>query len=84
MSNGKGGGPAFPTDEYFDETLCGQTTGMSLRDYFASHALAGLLSDHKGYVASMDVARNAGINTADQISAECYELADAMIEARKI
>lgn len=49
------GGPAFPSEEFFDSstgkiTLGGQ--GMSIRDYFAAKALPGLMtrnwSNHKG------------------------------------
>jgi hypothetical protein len=32
------GGPAFPTDNYYDEKRYGVRDGMTLRDYFAAHA----------------------------------------------
>lgn len=66
MSKGDGG-LAFPvlSDNYF-------FTGMSLRDWFAGHALVGLMAGRpdaecgpKGYAN------------------DAYRLADAMLEARK-
>jgi len=39
------GGPAFPTDTYFDEVRDGQMHGMSLRDYFAAKALPALIGE---------------------------------------
>ncbi|NIF28375.1 hypothetical protein F3J44_18565 [Pantoea sp. Tr-811] len=62
------GGPAFPVPglQHDDDF-----NGMTLRDYFAAKALQGLCADP---------------NTADAIRenlvAECYELADAMLAAR--
>lgn len=35
------GGPAFPA-----LNVCGQSNGMSLRDYFAGQAMLGLLTQH--------------------------------------
>jgi hypothetical protein len=44
--------------------------GLTLRDYFASQALAGLL------------ATSRGIYSARNIAEEAYEMADTMLEAR--
>jgi hypothetical protein len=57
---------AFPTYYYQRDQ-----TGMDLRDYFASKALTGLLTE-----ANMDYKDNA-------IAELAYSLADAMMEARK-
>lgn len=60
------GGPAFPV------IYC--TEGMSLRDYFAAQALAGMLQNYttqKFGVGEQTCARGA------------YEFADAMLAARK-
>ena len=60
------GGPAFPTETY-------QTDGMTLRDYFASKALLGIISGDL---------RMSIHETRQAIKA--YEYADAMIQARKV
>jgi hypothetical protein len=66
----KGDGPAFPTDDYYDETRYGQTAGMTLRDYFAAKAMHGLLAQgHQ--VGDPDVVRWAD------------EMADAMLAERE-
>lgn len=64
------GGPAFPHSfEYVDNhPLILQARGMTLRDYFASSALNGLLSR----------ASSAPILSSKM----AYEIADAMIAAR--
>ena len=67
------GGPAFPTKPG-DETIGGDVIryeGMTLRDWFAGQALAGLLAE------SMHDCGPEGI------AHDCYLFADAMIAARK-
>lgn len=66
----KDGGPAFPM---LYEGLPGEkcTHGMSLRDYFAVQALAGLVSNA------------AHVHTPASAAARCYELADAMLAERE-
>jgi len=60
------GGPAFPT-----ATLAQKTEGgMTLRDYFAGQALAGILSS-----ASFG-------DTRDWLPQKAYALADAMLAER--
>ena len=56
------GGPAFPVDNRTNQ-------GMTLRDYFAGQALAGLLAIDEPC-------------TAPAIARVAYDYADAMIEAR--
>lgn len=70
------GGPAFPRDGYqvedeygHKETIQGKN-GMTLRDYFAAKALAGISADP-----------NAD-GTYEQIAAACYRAADAMLKER--
>ena len=69
------GGPAFPL-ELSPQT--GRSTvqyfGMSLRDYFAAKALSGICAseNHLDRIGSFDAA-----------AITCYELADAMLKARK-
>jgi hypothetical protein len=65
------GGPAYPREDY-QGGGSGQT-GMSLRDWFAGHALAGMMSHTGSYGMG---------NGPQNISDRCYELADAMIKAR--
>ena len=69
------GGPAFPhfkTNKQGKTELCPQG-GMTLRDYFAGQALAGMFADyfrslnHEPYVVAHDA----------------YVFADAMLAARK-
>lgn len=60
----KTGGPAFPTYPT-------HTPGMTLRDYFAAHALVGMLSG--GTILR---------NHADY-GVKAYDLADAMVAARE-
>jgi len=60
------GGPAFPRHAYDGHD------GMTLRDWFASQALAGMLADTNV---------KAG---ADKIAWCAYALADAMLRAREV
>ena len=64
------GGPAFPVP---NDANVNSQAGMSLRDYFAGHALAGVLSDSTWQLCDMD-----------RVSARCYAAADAMIKAREV
>jgi hypothetical protein len=71
MNDIETGGPAFPTD---NESQNGPNTyhfeGMSLRDYFAAKAMQSiLLAD--------------GTTRFEQRAKESYEMADAMLKARK-
>jgi hypothetical protein len=67
MSTINDGGPAFPQG---DDGSWG--TGMTLRDWFAGQALAGLLRD------GIDV---HGIGDSAYLA---YEMADAMLRAREV
>ena len=69
MSKHKDGGPAFPA---CGEANINDTMGMSLRDWFAGQAIAGML-------ANPQVGRTT---TAAQIVEPAYALADAMLAAR--
>jgi hypothetical protein len=64
MSKINDGGPAFPIpDEGWP--------GMTLRDWFAGQALAGISAQY-------------GTGDAAMIAVECYEHADAMLKAREV
>lgn len=68
MSTLKGGGPAFPTGPL---NRADTEPGMSLRDWFAGHALVTPL-----------VTNCCGGTWAQQIAQEAYKLADAMLAER--
>ena len=67
MTDRHDGGPAFP----HRNDLCPQMNGMTLRDWFAGQALAGILSNPNIENAYFTV--DAGL---------AYEAADAMLAAR--
>ena len=74
METSKNGGPAFP-GEYDGLQRLG-STGMSLRDWFAGQALAGLCS-------AQDKEGNwTGDSTVD-VQDEAYRIADKMLERRE-
>jgi hypothetical protein len=62
------GGPAFPND------ATNVARGMSLRDFFAAHALAGICGD--GIPGSH--------HRPEQAARDAYEYADAMLKAREL
>ncbi len=67
------GGPAFPVHPEAhnrSDAECSVLSGMTLRDWFAGQALAGLqfMETHTPY---------------DADAKHCYEMADAMLKARK-
>lgn len=66
------GGPAFTLQGI--EGVAPPCYGMSLRDYFAGQALQGIIS----------VELLAAGSSASVFATGAYEMADAMIEARKL
>lgn len=81
MAGTNDGGPAFPSPGK-DFTVPGgpvdgefSAPGMTLRDYFAGQALAGILgAEHDN--------REYGVAGYSDIAEQSYSLADAMIAAR--
>jgi hypothetical protein len=71
MADQENGGPAFPVVETHPVYGSRIDFGMTLRDYFAGQALAGL--------QFMDTERTYGTDAKN-----CYLMADAMIKAREI
>ncbi|OZI39007.1 hypothetical protein CEG14_05580 [Bordetella genomosp. 1] len=69
------GGPAFPHTRVHFDTSGTRKDGMTLRDYFAAQALAGLAGRkfHAG---------DAGDGYAEWAASMAYEFADAMLAAR--
>ena len=79
------GGPAFPTVcEMINET---PAKGMTLRDWFAGQALAGLLADPCG--ATREQCQKHGVDPdsktaqAQIYAIVAYAYSDAMLAARK-
>ncbi|MDH0869715.1 hypothetical protein [Agrobacterium pusense] len=79
------GGSAFPVPEenrLSDGTYCNE--GMSLRDYFAGQALAGIYASRDLQHAILHDQGKAGSGEFDTCMAkQAYSQADAMIAARK-
>ena len=72
MSAQNDGGPAFPmpeTERNFYER------GMSLRDWFAGHAMQSMLHSEIG---------KSGWATVHGVAADAYKVADAMLKAREV
>lgn len=63
----KNGGPAFPNESHLYSE---QRLGMSLRDYFAAKAQAGMLANYNV------------INTPEHVAQMAYAHADAMLAER--
>ena len=94
MSENKdNGGPAFPVEvdstqpnERQTGNTVFQTYGMSLRDYFATKVCASLLTTTSADVdyPNLDYQRDDGGPTvAQRVAKLSYQMADAMLEARK-
>lgn len=83
--NERDGGPAFPTEGEMRPhggtgrpiSALKMSGGMSLRDYFAGQALAGLMATVDSIDPSKVDHRTAGI-----LAGVAYETADAMLAAR--
>lgn len=89
------GGPAFPS-EVGGKTPPDQRSGMSLRDWFAGQAMAGLLArnsvlphawycemtESRGHTAAIPDS-HVFIVSKDAWATGAYAIADAMLSARK-
>jgi hypothetical protein len=76
MSARDDGGPAFPIQGSYDTDY--EHNGMTLRDWFAGQALAGILGG--GFA---DTIPHDDLNGGRDAAAFAYQYADAMIAARK-
>lgn len=76
----KDGGPAFGHGDHEN----GGAPGMSLRDWFAGQALAGLCSNPEGPFQANSMS-GWGLTNCDelQVSNQAYAMADAMLKARE-
>ena len=72
------GGPAFPSDMMLTKGVVSAKpyNGMSLRDWFAGQALAGLIA---GYYANPD---SGGLGS-EEFARLVYRQADAMLSAQE-
>lgn len=64
------GGPAFPSTHPH-----GREEGMTLRDYFAAKAMQGFITNHH--------TRRSDLIDVPQLTKSAYDIADAMLKARK-
>jgi hypothetical protein len=81
----KDGGSAFPVLEYegvtsesFEKIAQFTTGGMTLRDYFAGQALAGIVTNKDNW----NIGNKAATRT-DEYAKVAYALADAMLAERE-
>lgn len=81
MSKTNNGGPAFPLFVQEEGCMPSVSEGMSLRDWFAGQALAGLTVT--GFSAAYLADLKEGETRAEWISRQVYDLADAMLKARE-
>ena len=65
---------AFPSLEWISSDGKKSGEGMDLRDYFAAHALQGLLNDCN---------MNSSYFNIDGLTKSSYEIADSMMKARE-
>lgn len=56
---------------------------MTLRDWFAGHAMAAYMSDSETQLAFKAVAEKSCVDFRAAIAGASYEVADAMLAARK-
>lgn len=68
---------AFPCRGFDDPHIQHSSEGMFLRDYFAAQALAGQMA----YEGCEGCGNDRG---AKDVADWCYEIADAMMERRKV
>jgi len=81
MQKSTDGGPAFPLRSERQsgpfETEVTTYFGMSIRDWFAGHALAGILASLAGEKGQIP-------NIEKSVAESAYDYADAMLKAREV
>jgi hypothetical protein len=81
--------PAFPrpfskddTDAFDDSATYSAHVGMTLRDYFAAHAMAVVMPAFVNELKKTRGSVKEAMRLQDLSAETCYALADAMIKAR--
>lgn len=79
--------PAFPRAAFGQfQDDCISEDGMSLRDYFAGQALAGLFAMtacHEQIFGTTSKSFDIEVFTPDNVASDCYGYADAMLIERE-
>lgn len=75
------GGPAFPVVEVHPVHGSRVDIGMNLRDWFAGHIAEGLTGCQPFILRMLDEHKHPQV--ADAIAFTSYDIADAMLKARK-
>ena len=84
MTNDKTGGPAFPQRyRVSGESTAVGGTGMTLWDWYAGHALSGVLNDPRTVAVCVEVSTEKNLDPGDVIARTAASVADAMIAERK-
>ena len=73
------GGPAFPLVVFSDSAAEMQSSGLSIRDYFAGQAMPAILANGELVVT---LRQKYGARVTLHIAETAYEFADAMLAAR--
>lgn len=79
------GGPAFPIPLNPGSSYQGhggEVDGMTLRDYFAAKAMAGILCNEFMVQRHRDAAKDNYIGEDDLLATSAFAIADAMIAER--
>lgn len=87
MSEKDTGGPAYPTRDYWDDAERNKHEhGMTLRDWFAGQALAGVMASAEEHFTGDGKSEKAIADWHDRVETNwatfCYRMADAMIAER--
>ena len=84
----KDGGPAFPRTG--NDYQAGDNhkyhpghEGMSLRDWFAGQALAGVVGEENMHCSFLQYAKEENLDVDDVTARFCYGMANAMLKARE-
>lgn len=75
------GGAAFPLAGGEGVDAPNSQFGMTLRDYFAAAALPAVMQARTA-LGNVDISEGQLDLSQESIAEECYELADALLEAR--